>query len=480
MTTMIGELLIRQNVITRDDLKRAIEYQKRTGGRIGEALVALDVLTQEQMLSFFRERPAIPRSVDETGLPITFLTDLLLKIAYYEGGVFTLLEMAGKLLLSGVVVEEIVGSAKANRLIAIRAAGTANYATSAILYELTEQGRQRALSALETSQYIGPAPVPLDDYYHLVAHQSIRQIDLDAEWIRDALKHMVVAPILLDQLGPAFSSGRSIFLYGPPGTGKSSISEALARGIGGSVFIPHGVMVDGLVIRVFDPEIHIPVSDASEENSESQLDTSKRHDPRWVYSRRPVVMVGGELTLELLDLDFNEISKTYEAPVHMKANNGVFILDDFGRQQVQPRQLLNRWIVPLERSTDFLTLHTGKKFEIPFDQISVFCTNLKPSELVDEAFLRRIRHKVKIGHQSETDFREVLSRVCAAEGVPFDPSAAEYLVDRYYRAASRPFVGSHPRDLVDQIVDHARFTHIRPELTRESIDVAAANYFVEL
>lgn len=479
MGTMLGDLLIRQGIITRSDLSRAIEHQKKEGGRIGEALVVLGILPRERMESFFQEKPIIPRTVEETGLSLTFLIDLMLKTAFYEGGIFSLLDMAGKLLLSGMVVEEMVSSAKTNRLIAIRASGNVSYSTAAILFELTEQGRQRAMSALETSQYVGPAPVPLEDYYRFVAHQSIRQIDLSPEWLNTALQHMVVAQTLLDQLGPAFSSGRSIFLYGPPGTGKSSISEALAKALGGAVYIPHGVVVDGMVIRVFDLEIHAPLTEP-ENQSELQLDTSQKADPRWVHSRRPVVMVGGELTLELLDLDFNEISKTYEAPVHMKANNGVFILDDFGRQQVQPRQLLNRWIVPLERGTDYLTLHTGKKFEIPFDQISIFCTNLKPSELVDEAFLRRIRHKVRVGHQSEADFLEVLSRVCAAEGVVCDPKAAEYLVEKYYRLPKRPFVGSHPRDLLDQITDHARYLHIHPELSVESIDVAAANYFVEL
>ena len=220
--------------------------------------------------------------------------------------------------------------------------------------------------------------MPLKEYARALARQSVRQIEVDSEWIRHSLRHMVIGERMLHQLGPAFGSGRSIFFYGPPGTGKTSVAETLARALPGYVYIPQSIEVSGQVIRLFDPAIHFSAEDEVGEGPQLDLRMNLKHDPRWKRCRRPVVMVGGELTMDMLNLRYDTDARFYEAPIHMKAGNGVFILDDFGRQQVEPRQLLNRWIIPLERGTDFPALHTGLKFEIPFDQITVFCTNLKP------------------------------------------------------------------------------------------------------
>lgn len=385
--------------------------------------------------------------------------------------------MAQSLCLPTSVVDELIGQTKADRLVAVRSAS--GMGRTAMVFELTDAGRQRAEAALTQSQYAGPAPVTITDYSMMVARQSIRQIELDEAWVRQALNHLVLSDALVAQLGPAMNSGRSLFLYGPPGTGKSSIAEAMARALPGEVYIPHAIEIDGQVIRVFDAETHIPKESAAHKG-QLDLDASLTYDPRWVLCHRPCVMVGGELEMQALDLEYDIVSKYYEAPVHMKAANGVFILDDFGRQQIAPRILLNRWIVPLERGSDFLSLHTGKKFEVPFDQITVFCTNLKPGDLVDEAFLRRIRHKVKIDYQTEAEFYEILRRVCEYQGIAYDQAAADYLVKTHYHRTGRHFVGCHPRDLVDQIVDRARFRKIKPELNPEAIDAAVANYFVEL
>lgn len=478
MASTIGELLVREGIITMAQLNQALSHQKKHGGRLGDSLVELESISPSELKQFFDAVPPVPLKIDQTGLSETLLTDLLLKIAYFEGGIYSLGPMSKSLCLTMGVVDELTESARNDGLIAIRSAAGYNRATH--VFELTGLGRQRASEALEQSQYAGPAPVPLRLYSIMTSHQTVRQIEIDEPWVRHALSHLVVDDELLNRLGPAFSSGRSIFMYGPPGTGKSSITESLARALTASIYVPYAIEVSGQVIRLFDPAIHIPADEDGDEGPHLDLESSQKYDPRWRLCRRPVVMVGGELTLESLDLDFDPVTKSYEAPIHMKAANGFFILDDFGRQMVPPRQLLNRWIVPLERGTDFLSLHTGKKFEIPFDQVTVFCTNLKPSELVDEAFLRRIRHKVRINYQTEEQFHEILRRVCDQQGIACTHSAALYLVETYYRQAKRPMVGSHPRDLVEHIIDRARFMRTRPELTPETINAAAANYFVDM
>lgn len=478
MSSTIGELLVREGIISMAQLNKALSHQKQHGGRLGDSLVALGDISPAELKQFFNTVPSVPLKLDQTGLSGPFLTDLLLKTAYFDSGTYSLGPMSKNMCLPMGIVDELTESARNDGLVAVRSAAGYNRATH--VFELTGQGRQRAGEALEQSQYAGPAPVPLQSYSIMTAHQTVRQIEIDEAWVRHALSHLVVDDELLNRLGPAFNSGRSIFMYGPPGTGKSSITESLARALTASVYIPHAVEIGGHVIRLYDPAVHIAADGDGEENAQLDLESRVKYDPRWRLCRRPVVMVGGELTLESLDLDFDPVTKFYEAPIHMKAANGFFILDDFGRQMVPPRQLLNRWIVPLERGTDFLSLHTGKKFEIPFDQVTVFCTNLKPSELVDEAFLRRIRHKIRINYQTEAQFHEILRRVCAQQGMAYADSAAHYLVETYYRQAKRPLVGSHPRDLVEHIIDRARFMKIRPELTPATLDAAAANYFVDM
>jgi hypothetical protein len=478
MTVTMGDLLVRERVISQAQLMEALTHQKSSGGRLGDALVALGFIGAGDLERFLHTVPPVPRKVGQTGLSESFLVDLLLKIAYFESDTFSLKKMADAMCLPMAVIDELTELAKAERLVEVRSA--TGYSRATHVFELTDQGRQQAEGALKHSQYAGPAPVTLSSYNLMVALQSVRQIEVDEAWVREGLAHLVVSEQLLGQLGPAFSSGRSIFLYGPAGTGKSSIAEGLARALSGEVYIPHAIEVDGHVLRVLDPAVHVYVDNGQDTGKQLELEGNLTHDPRWRLCRRPVVMVGGELKLEELNLDYDLVSKFYEAPVQMKAANGVFILDDFGRQAMPPRQLLNRWIVPLERGTDFLALHTGKKFETPFDQITIFCTNLRPSELVDEAFLRRIRHKIKINYQSEAEFLEILRRVCDTQGITYNTDAASYLLDTYYRKTQRPLVGSHPRDLVDQIVDRARFKKDHPELTPDAIDAAAANYFVEL
>lgn len=480
---MLGDMLVSERLITPEQRDRALDRQKKRGGRIGDAMVELGYLSSGELERIFHRVPPAPRDLEQVGIPETFLIDLMLKNAYFDGQVLSVADMIGKLCLPMRVVDDLVDKAKRDRLLSLRTASGSMSGT--YLYELTNLGRERTELALAQSQYTGPAPITLQAYREIVAHQTVRQIEIDAGWMRQAMRQLVIGEGLMNRLGPAFNSGRSIFLYGPPGSGKSSIAEAIGRELPGEIYVPHSLMVDGQVIRIFDPALHVPVNDLAKSSTPTaqgslDLDLGSRHDMRWVRCRRPVVMVGGELTLESLNLEYDPISKFYQAPVQMKATNGMFIVDDFGRQQIPPRQLLNRWIVPLERGTDFLRLHTGKKLEISFDQITVFATNLNPAELADEAFLRRLRHKIMVPYQSEKEFLQTFERVCQAQGIAYKPEVAAHLIDRFYRERGRKFTGSHPRDLIEQVIDRARYRRELPELSIEAIEAAASDYFVDL
>ena len=403
-----------------------------------------------------------------------FLSDLALKTIYSVG------ELSGqdiaeqlRLPFSGVV-EEALTFLKREQLVSIT--GSKGFDERAFRYSIASAGIERVREALNRSQYVGPAPVTLDAYQRVMRSQTIGNVVVSQEQVQNALSHLVVNSKMLMKVGPAVNSGRSIFLFGPPGNGKTVIAKAMASMLGGEIVIPYAVEVDGHIIKVFDELNHRAVEDL-EASSRSE---GGRRDRRWILIERPIVVTGGELTLESLDLVYDDTSKYYEAPFQMKANGGMFLIDDFGRQQVRPRDLLNRWIVPLETRVDFLTLHTGKKIEIPFDQLIVFSTNIDPKALVDEAFLRRIRHKIEVSNPSEREFYDIFKRVAAERNVPFDQDGFMYLMREYYLKLKRELRAVHPRDIVDQIIDIAHYRGVEPALTEELIDQACGSYFVEI
>jgi len=288
--------------------------------------------------------------------------------------------------------------------------------------------------------------------------------------------HLVVGTQMLDQLGPAVNSGKALFLYGAPGNGKTVVAEGIGRALGGEMHMPFAVDVDGQIITMYDPVSHQRVAEPSAAQS---VVAATVHDRRWECIRRPVVVVGGELTLEMLDLTFNPISKFYEAPIQLKANGGVFVVDDFGRQRIPPRDLLNRWIVPLESRVDFLTLHTGRKFEVPFNVFIVFATNLKPESLADEAFLRRIPYKILSKNPTLDEYCRIFELNCKRRGLAFDAVMVEYLDRKYYKPRKLQMRACHPRDLISQVVDICRYTNREPVITRELLDAACGSYFLE-
>lgn len=415
-------------------------------------------------------RPTHARTLRETGLSLGFVADLAIKVLYSEGYLSGVEWCERVKLPFAGVMDEVVEFLKREKLLEVRGA-TGGFTQANYQYAITAKGSEKAREAMERSQYAGPAPVPLEVYSDAVHKQPLGRVRVGQRTMRQKLSHLVIGETTLSQLGPAINSGRSMFLFGHPGNGKTAIAESIGEMIlGDAMYVPYAVQVDGQVIKVFDSVNHGPMGG----------EQVKGVDARWVYIHRPVITVGGELTLESLDLVFDPTNKFYEAPFQMKANGGMFLIDDFGRQLVRPRDLLNRWIVPMEKQVDYLTLHTGRKIEVPFDELIVFSTNLPPRDLVDEAFLRRIRHKIEIKDPTFEEFREIFKRVCQAKQVPYDDAGLRYLLHEYYVKSQNPLRACHGRDIVDQLVDIAHYLSVEPTLSKELIDRAAQAYFVAI
>lgn len=468
MENFLGERLLDEDVITEQQLEEALVRQKRQGGRIGHNLVALGYISDEELTSFFRGHPLPPRTVEDTGLELSFICDLVMKHAFSLGR-FKLPDLVKNVGLPLAIMDEVVEVLRKDHLLEV--AGAKEYGKTTWLFSVTDRGRHRAAELFSICRYQGPAPVILEDYWKTVKQQTVRNILVSEENVRRAFSHLVVSEYLLGQIGPAVSSARAIFLYGPSGNGKTTIAETIGKFLPGTIYVPHALLVGGEIVTIYDLVSHVKVPPELESDSVDQ---------RWILVQRPVVMVGGEFTLRMLDLDFNPIAKFYEGSLQMKANNGLFIVDDFGRQQMEPQALLNRWIVPLERKTDFLSLHTGMKFEIPFDQVVVFATNIRPRELVDEAFLRRIRYKIKIDHPPINEYEQIFRGECEGHGIAYKKDVFDFLVENFYRRQGINLNACHPRDLVDHVVDAAHYRNSVPELTRESISAAWDSYFVEM
>lgn len=429
--------------------------------------------------------PPEPASVAETGLGIGFINDLVLKVIYFSGNI-TGQQLAEAIKLPFLdVIDKALEFLKLEEYVDIIGA-QGGFSERSFQYVIANKGREKINEVLARSQYAGPAPVPLDAYIEMTQRQSVGAMVVDNRAVREAFGHLVVNQTMLDKIGPAANSARSLFLYGPPGNGKTTIAEGIAAMMGGHILIPYAVEIDGQIIKVFDPLNHKPLEQPVASAPEPQAPfqgprqaASAQPDRRWVMCKRPQVVVGGELIMEQLELIFDPVSKVYEAPYQMKANGGLFLIDDFGRQKVRPQDLLNRWIVPLEKKVDYLALQTGKKLQVPFDVLIVFSTNLSPKDLVDDAFLRRIRHKIEVPNPSPDEYREIFKRVAKSRGIPYSDDGLRYLIQEHYLKVRRDLRACHPRDLCDQMLDESRYRSVPPLMTKELIDRAAEAYFVK-
>jgi hypothetical protein len=415
--------------------------------------------------------PRAPQRIEDAGLDVGFLVELVVKVLFLRGQL-RLPELSAHLKLPVGVLDPVLTLMRSERLCEMSRRGETE---GAMLYTLTDAGRVRAQDFLARSQYSGPAPVSLNAYITQVQKQSILHMSINRARVSEVFSEVVISDQLLDQFGAGMASGRAVLIYGPAGSGKTYIAERLVGLADGDVGIPHAIAVDNEVIQVFDAVIHQPV--AQEKIAGSLLDLGSRDDQRWVICRRPAVIAGAELTLSMLDLQFDPKSRFYQAPPHVKANNGLFIVDDLGRQLVSPRDLMNRWIVPMDRRVDYLALHTGKKFLLPFDLTLVFSSNLPPSELADPAFLRRLGYKIFVGPLEESDYRQVFADVCATLDIPFKDEQYRYVLQQCHARTATPLLACLPRDILGQLHDFARFNGVKPELSPELIDWAWNNYF---
>lgn len=424
--------------------------------------------------------PRVPSRWEDLGLDLSFIFDLTLRTIFARGQL-TGAELAREMCVPFAVLNPVLQGMRKQTLIDI-VGQRGSSGDASFVYELKPpKGPAAVAEAMDKTTYVGPAPVPFADYVESVLAQTVKKMVVTRRSIRKAFEDLVITDEVLNEIGPAINSAQSIFFFGYPGNGKTSVAERITRLMGDAIYVPHAVEVSGQIIKVFDPVQHTPVGDADAPDDVSATSFMKKaatHDQRYVRVKRPTIVVGGELTMGMLDLKYNATSKFYEAPLQMKANGGIFMIDDFGRQQVRAMDLLNRWIVPLEKKYDYLNTVTGTKVEVPFDQILIFSTNLDPHQLADEAFLRRIKFKIEIRDPEEAQFRRIWELVCAAKRVEYDERGVDYLIQKWYKPTKRPFRMCQPRDILDQMSSIAKYNMERVNFSPDLIDAACATYFI--
>jgi hypothetical protein len=474
----LGEELVKAGLIQPEDVARALEYQKANGLPLGDCLLEIGAITSERLDGFFNYAlPPLTR-IEDTGLNRFLLLDLMLKIMF-SYGLETKRAIADEIKLPIGIVDKLMDLAYERRLVESLGATDQSRLVAEIRYGLSEQGRQSALRALELSQYAGPAPVPLEQFSAQVERQRIINDRVDSGRLKRSLERLTLPPGILEGLGPAVNSGRSILFYGEPGNGKTSIAVAIADSFEQYIYVPYAIAVGGQVINIYDPALHVAVGvggDAGRAAPPSLLRPAD--DPRWLRCHRPIAVAGGELTLSMLDINYNENTRYSEAPLQLKAVSGVFLIDDLGRQEARVEDILNRWVFPLERGIDFLTLPTGKKITVPFGSLIIFSTNKPPSQLVDDAMLRRIPYKFYIGGPSLEEYVTIFRNACRDYDLVFSQELVDDLMQHFYPRHNLKLARFHPAFMLRHVVASCRYQGRTPALDRELLFDAAEHLIV--
>lgn len=471
----LGDMLVARGLVTQADVEAALARQVKEGGRLGENLIAMGLVTADQIAATINSAPAIPTTVAEVGISERNLQYLMLKFMQIEA-CETVLELADRMKLPRRLIQQLIEDAIHQRFIG--ATGATSDLALSTHYALTEAGRNAAREALEQSLYLGPAPISLAAYREQIEKQRITNEMLDEKTLRGGFAGLVVPDHMFRRLLPAINAGRSVLLYGPPGNGKTTLSTRIAALFKDPVYVPYAFEVGGQIIKVFDAQIHQPRVHETQAHSSTALGLQREaFDQRWVACSRPVVMAGGEMTLEMLDLQWNHEARFYDAPLHVKALNGMMLIDDFGRQKFAPNDLLNRWIVPMENQVDFMKLNTGASFTLPFDVLLMFSTNLQPADLMDAAFLRRIQYKIKLFEPSREEYHQIFVGVAKSRGLEFSEEVFEYVLKMLSRFGLAYY---QPRFICDHVIETCKSFKLAPQLTKELAGEALANLYVDI